>query len=67
MMFGNSANPILFNKNIKIGRPENLLTLHPLRPITSNFCLTPTPLKVDVICVSPVNKKLDLIKQVGGV
>ena len=46
-------------KKVTIGRPEHLLTSHPLRRITSHFCLTlprphppPLPLKVDVICVS---------------
>ena len=31
------ANPIFFNKKIKIGRPKHSVTLHPLRPITSHF------------------------------
>ena len=42
---------------LKIGHPEHSLTTHPLRPITSHFCLTPPPLspiKVEVICVSPL-------------
>ena len=46
-------------KKLKIGRPDHSLTPHRLRPITSYFCLTPphfpSPLKVDVICVSPLN------------
>ena len=43
-------------KKLKIGRPEHSLTPTPLRPITSHFCLNPPPpLKVDVICVSPLN------------
>ena len=57
MMSGHGGNPIFFNKKIKIGRPEHSLTPHPLRPITSHFCLTlppPPPLKVDAICVSPL-------------
>ena len=29
MTSGHGANPIFFNKKIKIGRPEQLLTLHP--------------------------------------
>ena len=44
-------------KKIKIGCPEHSLTPTPLRPITSHFCLTApptTPLKVDIICVSPL-------------
>ena len=40
-------------KKIKIGRPELLLTLHPLCPITSYSCLS-SPLNVDTICVSPL-------------
>ena len=55
MMSSHGGNPIFFNKKIKIGRPEHSLTL-PLRPITSHFCLTPLPLKVDVICVSPLKR-----------
>ena len=39
----------------KIGRPEHSLTPHPLRSITSHFCLT-HPLKVKVICVSPFSR-----------
>ena len=54
-MSGHGANPILFNKKKKIGRPEQLLTPTPLRQVTSHLCLRPPPpLKVDVICVSPV-------------
>ena len=46
-------------KRIKIGCPEHSLPLTTLRPIISHFCLNPTPphpspLKVDVICVSPL-------------
>ena len=56
MMPGHGANPIFFNKKIKIGCPENSPTPHPLRSITSHFCLSPAPppppLNVDVICVS---------------
>ena len=43
MMSGHGGSPIFFNKKIKIGRPEHSLTPHPLRPITSHFCLTPHP------------------------
>ena len=32
---------IFFNKKINIGRLEHSLKRHPLRPITSHFCLTP--------------------------
>ena len=41
MMSGHHANPIFFNKKIKIGRPECSLTPNPLRPITFHFCLNP--------------------------
>ena len=45
-------------KKIKIERPEHSLNppFHPLRPVTSHFCLIPQPLplKVDAICVSPL-------------
>ena len=58
MMPVHGGNSIFFNSKIKIGRPEHSLTPHPLRPITSHFCLNhpppPSPLKVDVICVSPL-------------
>ena len=62
MMPGHGANAIFFNKKKKIGRPEHLLTLQHLRPITPHFCLTlPSPatpplLKEDVICVSPLKR-----------
>ena len=50
-------------KKIKIGRPEHSLPPTPLCPITSHFCLNPTPhpphpppqKKMDVICVSPLS------------
>ena len=57
---------IFFNKKIKIRRPEYSLPPAspippiPLRPIKSHFCFTlppPTPFKVDVICVLPLNQK----------
>ena len=45
MLSGRDANPIFFDKKIKIGRSEHSLTPHSLRPITSHLCLTPpTPL-----------------------
>ena len=58
MMSGQGPNPIFFNKKIKIGRPEHLLTPQP--PASDNpSCLSypppPPPLKVDVICVSPLS------------
>ena len=52
MMSGHNANSIFFNKKIKIGRPEHLLTPTPTSDNIS-FCLTsPPPIKVDVISVS---------------
>ena len=69
-MSSHDPNPIFFNnKKKKTGRPEYLLTPHPLHPITSHFCITPPPpphsppptpphplppLKVDAMCVSPL-------------
>ena len=57
MKSGYDTNPIFFGKIIKIGRPEHSLTLHPLRPITSNFCLTPLPPTLPQsgrhICITP--------------
>ena len=48
----------------KIGLPELSLTSHPLRPITSHFCLNPPPpLKVEVICISPLTNILALFSQ----
>ena len=44
-------------KKIKIGRQEVLLTPIPLCPITSQYFLIPPPLKVDVMCVSPLLSK----------
>ena len=44
-------------KKIKIRLPEHSLTPHPLCPITSNFCLTPTPHQPPQsgrhICITP--------------
>ena len=67
MMSGHSTNPIFFNKKIKTGRPEHLLTPPPprtlLRSITSHFCLSPplpsmctvTSFKViDGLCEDPI-------------
>ena len=63
MMSGHGTNPII--KKIKIGRPEHSLTPIPYFRKHLNFNLTPPPpkplFKVDVICVSPLNKPL--IKQ----
>ena len=52
MMSGHGRNPIFFNKKIKIGRPENLLTPHP--PTSDNISFLsypspPTPPQMDVI------------------
>ena len=60
MVSGHGANPIFSNKKIKIGHPGHSLTPPPpppsLCPITSCFCLNrPPPLRVDVICVPPLN------------
>ena len=61
MMSGHGANPIFFNKKIKIGRPKHSLTPQPLHPIASHFYLSPRPppppVKVYVICVSPLSVK----------
>ena len=54
MMSRHGANPIFFNKKNKYGCPEHSLTPYPLRPVTSYFCHF--SLKVDIICVSPLNK-----------
>ena len=55
MMSDHGANLIFFNKKkIKIERPEHSLTLHPLRPITSHFYLTPTtPQSGRHMCITP--------------
>ena len=54
MMPGHGPNSVFFIKKIKIGRPKPAL-----RQITSHFFLNPSaPLKVDVICVSPLIKKV---------
>ena len=60
MMSGHDANPIFFNRKNKDWTFRALSTLTSLRRITSHFCLSPPPfLKVDVICVSPLIKKLN--------
>ena len=56
MMSGHGANPIFFNKKMKIGCPEHSVTpLHPLRPITSYFRLTspPPPQSGRQMCITP--------------
>ena len=55
MMSVHSANSTFFNKKNNDWKFRTLATPIPLRPITSHFCLNlPPPLKVDVICVSPL-------------
>ena len=72
MISGHGANLIFFDKNIKIGRPEHSLHLTPLplslHPTTSYFCLThhPTPLKMDVIYVSPLSSTGSIVKEELG-
>ena len=60
MMPGHDPNPILFNKKNKDWTFRTLAnppTANSQRPIKSHFCLPPTPLKVDVIYVSPLKQK----------
>ena len=57
MMSGHGANPILFN-NKKTDWTPKTLTKHP-HPTSDNISFLPDlspphPLKVDVICVSPL-------------
>ena len=40
---GHGANSNFLNKKTNIERPEQSLSPHPLRSITSHFCLTPHP------------------------
>ena len=45
MMYGRGATPILFNKKMKIGRPEHSLTPHPTTSDNNSFfVLLPTSL-----------------------
>ena len=56
MMSGHGANPFFFNKK-KIGRPEHLLTPHPLHPITHYFYLTLLPCPPESgchMCITPI-------------
>ena len=62
MMSSHGANPIFFNKKIKIGRREHSLTPHPptsnnisFLPYTPPPPLLPLPLKADINYVSPLN------------
>ena len=57
-MSGHGANPSFFDKK-KIELPEHLLNLHPLRPIISHFCLTPTHLQsVRHMCITPYHRMI---------
>ena len=60
MIPGHGANTIFFNKKIKMGRPEDLVTPHPSTPNNISFLpYSPTPpLEVDVICVSPLTRTI---------
>ena len=65
-MTGYGANPIFFNKRIKIGHPEHLLTSPPPHlPTSDNISFlpypTPTPLKVGLICVSLLMVTINVI------
>ena len=66
MMSGHGANATFFNEKIKIGRPEHSLTLEPHAP--NNISLLPyppsSPLEVEVICVTPIQKKETRFEQV---
>ena len=59
MKSGHGANPIFFNKKNKDWTSERLLTPHPPTSDNISFLLLPypppPPLKVDVMCVSPLN------------
>ena len=62
MMSGHGANPIFFNNKNNKDWTSRTFATHPLRPITSHFCLTtPLPLKVDVMC----DKFLQIITSKG--
>ena len=55
-MSGHSRNPIFFNKK-KTGHPEGSTTPLPPALTSDNISLLPeppTPLKMDVICISPL-------------
>ena len=60
MIPGHGANTIFFNKKIKMGRPEDLITPHPSTPTNISFLpYSPTsPLEVDVIFVSPLTRTI---------
>ena len=60
MMSGHGVNPIFFDKKNEDWTSRTLANPSPfLHPITSHFCLTPSPsppVQVDVICVSPLKR-----------
>ena len=58
MMSGHGANAILFDKKNKDWMSKTLATPHALCLIASHFCHPPTPypIKVDLICVSPLSR-----------
>ena len=61
MLSGHGANPIFLNEKKKKDWTSRTLTNPPL-PTSNNILFLPylpTPLKVDVICVSPLTKLLD--------
>ena len=54
MMSGHGANPIFFNKKIKIGRPEQLPTFHPSTSDNISLLLYPPPLQSGRhMCITP--------------
>ena len=60
MMSGHGANPIFFNKKNKDWTSRTLANPHPPTFDDISFLpyLSSTPLKVDVICVSPLIVKV---------
>ena len=62
MMPGHGANPIFFNKKIKIGRPEHLIIPPPpqhLHPTTSHLCQTELSLSAFSLFLSPLGTILE--------
>ena len=55
MMSGHGANLIFFIKKNRLNIQNTRLIPTPLSPKAYHFCLTPIPLKVDVMCVSLLN------------
>ena len=65
-MSGHSRNPIFFNKK-KTGHPEGSTTPLPPALTSDNISLLPeppTPLKMDVICISPL--KVEQTEVISG-